>query len=206
LEMRHRSQTYRAAKFASVNPSRLSGVIVQRRTDCRPTQRTHRLVLPRGSQVCESQRKRPTACAHPCIVVERVEFSACCGTKGRSGRLRQQHPGDRQVCRRIASSEIAELDHGRETTVADEQIARMKIAMDHGGVERTRSHRSSTATQTPARTSPADRGPRHESSGAHLATGYVEHPWVRVDGAREETVPKRLLIARQKLGLERAPC
>src|SRR5262245_1702385 len=42
----------------------------------------------------------------------------------------QQHPRCRQVRRRIAGTEIPEVDHGRKTAVADEQIAGMKIAVN----------------------------------------------------------------------------
>ena len=35
-----------------------------------------------------------------------------------------------QSARRIAGSEIAEVDHGRETTLADQQVAGVKITVD----------------------------------------------------------------------------
>ena len=41
----------------------------------------------------------------------------------------QQHPGDRQVGRRVSRAEIAEIDNRRETPFADQQIARVKVTV-----------------------------------------------------------------------------
>ena len=41
----------------------------------------------------------------------------------------EQHPGNRQVGRRVSRAEIAKIDNRRETSFADQQIARVKITV-----------------------------------------------------------------------------
>ena len=55
-------------------PGAGSRVVVQSGIDGRPTQRTHRLIVAESGQVRESQRERPATCAHPRVVVDRVEY------------------------------------------------------------------------------------------------------------------------------------
>ena len=84
----------------------------------------HRVV----GRVCSGPQpglQGPAASATPCRIINSKRAA-----EDITGVSRQVHPGHHEIARRIAHSEKAEIDDGAELLVVDQQVGRMKVAVD----------------------------------------------------------------------------
>src|SRR5215472_3972338 len=90
-------------------------------------------------RICGSPQpelQRPAASPRPCRI---INFQRVAEDVSRSSR--QIRPGHHEVACWIAHSEEAEVNHGAELMFVDQQVGRMKVAMDPERLARPRGYR-----------------------------------------------------------------